>query len=108
VGLEEVQQALARLVAADEQHVRGAVLPSCQWHGVRVAGDVDAVGDDLVVTGEEAVDEVARRGADGDPAVQAGRVAAQRPAAELVRGREARIGMEGRDVHARRFAQEEE
>ena len=70
VRLEQVDQPLARLVAADEQHVRRAVLPARDRHRAREPRDVDAVRDDLVVAGEEAVDEVARRGADRDPAVE--------------------------------------
>jgi len=108
MGLEQVQQALAGLVPPDEQHVRRAVLPAGDRHRVGEPADVDPVGDDLVVAREEAVDEVARRGAHGDPAVQPARVAAQGTAAELVRRREARVGVEGGDVDALRFAQEEE
>ena len=47
-------------------------------------------------------------GADRDPAVEPRRVPAQDPAAELVRRREASVGVEGRDVDAARLAQEEE
>ena len=77
VGLEQVEQALARLVATDEQDVRRAVLPARDRDGVGEARDVDAVGDDLVVAREVAVDEVAGRGADRDPAVEPRGVAAQ-------------------------------
>ena len=108
MGLEQVEQALARLVAADEQDVRRAVLPARERDGVREAADVDAVGDDLVVAREEAIDEVAGRGAHRDPAVQPAGVAPQGPAAELVRRREAGVGVERRDVDARRLAQQEE
>ena len=86
-------------------------MPSCQ-RAMRdragEAGDVDAVGDDLVVAREEAVDEVAGRRADRDPAVEPGGVAAHDPAAELVRRREAGVGVEGRHVDARRLAQQEQ
>jgi len=108
VRLEQVEQALARLVAADEQDVGCPVLPACQRDGAGEARDVDAVGDDLVVAGEEAVDEMACRRADGDPAVQPSCVVLHDPAADLVRGREAGIGMERGDVHAARLAQQEE
>ena len=81
MGLEQVEQALARLVAADEQDVRRPVLPARERDGGGEAGDVDAVGDDLVVAREEAVDEVARGGADRDPAVEPGGIAAHHPAA---------------------------
>ena len=105
VRLEQVEQALPRLVAADEQDVARAVLPAGDGHGVAEAGDIHAVRDDLVVAREEPVDEVACRGADGDPAVEAVGVAAHRPAAELVGRRPAAEGVERGDVHAVRRAQ---
>ncbi len=108
VGLEQVEQALARLVAAHEQDVGRAVLPAGDGHGVGEARDVDAVGDDLVVAREEAVDEVAGRGAHRDPAVEPAGMALHDPAAELVRGREAGVGMERGHVDRVRLAQQEE
>ncbi len=108
VRLQQVEDALARLVAPDEQHVRRPVLPAGERDRVGEAGDVDAVGDDLVVAREEPVDEVAGRRADRDPSVQPAGVALQRPAAELVRRREAGVGVEGRDVDRLRLAQQEE
>ena len=108
VGLEQVEQALAWLVATHEQHVRGPVLPARDRDRVGVAGDVDAVGDDLVVAREEAVDEVPRRGTHRDPAVEPRGVAPQRPAAEFVRRREAGVGVERGDVHAARLPEEEQ
>ncbi len=86
-------------------------VPSCQraiGHGVGEPGHVDAVGDHLVVAREEPVDEMPGGGAHGDPAVEARGVSAQGPAAELVRRREAGVGMERGDVDARRLAQEEQ
>ncbi len=108
MGLEEVQEALAWLMASHEQHVGRAILPAGDRDGVGVPADVDAIGDDLVVARKEAVDEMARRSAHRDPAVQPLRMAAERAAPELVRRREAGIGVEGRDVDARRLAQQEE
>ncbi len=106
--LEQVEQALARFVAADEQHVRRPVLPAGEGDGVGVARDIDPVGDDLVVAREVAIDEVARRRTDRDPAVQPAGIPLQCPAAELVRRREAGVGVEGRDVDAGRLAQQEQ
>ena len=106
--LEQVEQALARLVPADEQDVRGAVLPAGERDRAGEARDVDAVRDDLVVAREEPVDEVARGRADRDPAVEPGGVRLHDPAAELVRGREAGVGVERRDVDAAGLAQEEQ
>ena len=108
VGLEQVEQSLPLLVPADEEDIRRPVLPASDRDGVREAADIDPVRDDLVVTGEEAVDEVAGGRADRDPAVQTRRVAPHRSAAELVRRREPGIGMERRDVHAPRLAQQEQ
>ena len=108
VRLEQVEQALARFVATDEQDVRRAVLPARERDGAGEARDVDAVGDDLVVAREEAVDEMARRRADRDPAVEPGRVVLHDPAADLVRRRETRVGVERGDVDAARLAQQEE
>jgi hypothetical protein len=51
---------------------------------------------------------VTRGGADRDPAVEPLRVPAQHPAAELVRRRESGVGVERRDVDARRLAQQHE
>src|SRR6266511_2502389 len=81
-------------------------VPLARWHdgeGHRpsILGDVDAIGNDLVVAREVAVDEVAGRRADGDPAVQPLGIAAHRPAAELVGRRPPAVGVERRDVHAR-------
>ena len=106
--LEEVEQPLARLVPADEEHVRCAVLPARDGDGAGEPADVDAVGDDLVVAREEPVDEMARRGTDRDPAVEPLRMATQRTAAELIGGREAGIRMERGDVDAGRFTQQEQ
>ena len=106
--LEQVEQSLAWLVAAHEQDVGRAVLPARDRHGRREPGDVDAVGDDLVVAREIAVDEMTRRGADGDAAMQPSCVSAQRPTAELIGRRETGVGVERRDVDARRLAQQEE
>ena len=108
VRLEQVEQALARLVATDEQHVRRAVLPAGQRDRPGEARDVDPVGDDLVVAREEPVDEMAGGGAHRDPAVEPRRMAAHDPAADLVRRGEAGIGVEGRDVHAVRLAEQEQ
>ena len=106
--LEQVEKPLARFVPTDEQHVRRPVLPARDGHGVRDARNIDPVRDDLVVAREVAVDEVARRRRHRDPAVQPLGVPAHHPAPELVRRREARVGMEGRDVHALRLAQDDE
>ena len=95
-------------MAADEEQVGRAVLPARQRHGALEPGDVDAVGDDLVVAREVAVDEVPGGGADGDPAVQARGVALHEPPAELVGRREAGVGMERGDVHAARLVQEDQ
>jgi len=84
VRLEQVEQALARLVATDEQDVRRAVLPARQRDRSGEARDVDAVGDDLVVAREEAVDEMACRRAHRDPAVEPGCVILHDPASDLV------------------------
>ena len=86
-------------------------VPSCQRgdrHGACEARDVDAVRDDLVVAREEPVDEVARGGADRDAAVEPRGMRLHDPAAELVRRREAGVGVEGGDVDAARLAQQEE
>jgi hypothetical protein len=108
VRLQQVEQALARLVTTDEQDVRGAVLPARDRHRPGEARDVHAVGDDLVVAREEAVDEMARGRADRDPAVDPGRMAPHDPAAEFIRRGKAGVGVERRHVHAVRLAQEEE
>ncbi len=108
VRLEQLEQALARLMAPDEQEVEQAVLPAGDRYGPFEAGQVDSVRDHLVVARKVAIDEVPGRRADRDSAVQPGRVALHEPAPELVRGREAGIGMEGGDVHAPRLAQEDE
>ncbi len=108
MGLEQVQQALARLVATHEQDVRGPVLPSGDGDRVGESPDVHAVGDDLVVAGKEAIDEVAGGGADRDTAVQAPRVPPERPAPELVGRREPGIGVERGDVDALRLSQQEQ
>ncbi len=104
VRLEEVEETLARLVAPDEQDVGRPVLPAREGDGTRVARRVDAVGDDLVVAGEEAVDEMAGGGADRDPSVEPCGVATHHPAAKLVRRREAGVGVERRNVDAARFS----
>jgi hypothetical protein len=52
VRLEELEQALARLVPPHEQQVALAVLPASDRHGPLEPGDVDAVGDDLVLAGK--------------------------------------------------------
>ena len=105
VRREEVEEPLARLVAADEEDVVDAVLPPREGDGALVAHHVDAIRDDLVVAGEVAVDEMARGRAHRDPAVEAVRVAAHRAAAELVGRRPAAVRVEGRDVDARGGAQ---
>ena len=105
VRLQEVEDALAGLEPPDEQDVRGAVLPAGHRHGPAEPLDVDAVGDDLVVAGEVAVDEVARGRRHRDPAVEPVRVGAHRAAAELVGRRPAAVGVERGDVHALRLAQ---
>jgi hypothetical protein len=107
VRLQQVEQALARLVPAHEQQVPLAVLPAGQRDRALEAGDVDAVRDHLVLAREVAVDEVLRRAADRDPAVETLGVAAHDPAAELVRRREAAVGVERGDVHARREPQDD-
>jgi len=108
VRLEQVEQALARLEATDEQDVRSAVLPARDRHSPGETRDIHAVGDHLVVAREEAVDEMSRGRADRDPAVEAGRVALHDPTAEFVRGGKSGVGVERRHIHAVRFAQEEE
>ena len=70
VGLEQVGQALALLEAPDEQDVQRAVAQLLERLGAREPVEVDAVGNDPVLAGEVAVDEVPRRPADGDPAVE--------------------------------------
>ncbi len=107
VGLEELDEPLARLVASDEQDVGDAVLPAGDRDGPPEAVDVDAVRDDLVVALEVAVDEVAGGRAHGDAAVQALGVGAHHPPAELVGRRPAPEGVERRDVHALRAAQDD-
>ena len=106
--LEQVEHALAGLEPPDEQDVGGPVLPARERHGPAEAVDVDAVGDDLVVAREVAVDEVARGRRHRDPAVEPLRVAAHRPAPELVGGRPAAVGVERADVDALALAQEHE
>jgi len=108
MGLEQVQQALARLVATDEQDVRRPVLPARDRHGTGEARDVDAVGDHLVIARKEPVDEVPGRGTDRDPTMQPVGVALHHSASELVRGREAGVGVECGHVDRVRFAQQEE
>ena len=108
VRLEQVEHALARLEPADEQDVARAVLPAGDRHRPPEPIHVDTVGNDLVVAREEPVDEVAGRGRHGDAAVEALRVGAEDPAAELVGGRPAAVRMEGRDVDAPRLAQQHE
>ena len=108
IGLEQLEQTLARLMAADEQQVassRPATARSGRPAGIRVTST--PFGNDLVVAGEVAVDEVLGRAADRDPAVEAGGLALHHLAAELVRRREPAVGMEGGDVHARREPQED-
>ncbi len=100
IRLEQVEQPLARLVATDEQQVLPAVLPARDRDGAGEALHVDAVRDDLVLAWEELADEVPSRRGHRDPAVQTGGIALEHPAAELVRGREAREGMERGDVDA--------
>ena len=85
VRLEQVEEALARLEPADEQDVLGAVLPAGDRDRPLEPADVDAVGDDLVVAREEAVDEVPRGSGDGDPAMDTLDGRAQEPGADLVR-----------------------
>ena len=106
VGLEEVEDALARLEPPDEQDVGRPVLPAGHRDRAPEAVDVDAVGDHLVVAREVAVDEVAGRGRHRDPAVQPVGVAAHDAAAELVGGRPAAVGVERGDVDALRLAQD--
>jgi len=81
MGLQQVQQPLARFVPAHEEDVRGAVLPARQRDRAGEGWDVDAIRDDLVVAREKPVDEVARRGTHGDAAVQSSGMAAHHPAA---------------------------
>src|SRR3954452_4116289 len=95
-------------MAPDEEHVRRPVLPTCDRDGVREARDIDPVRDDLVVAREVAVDEVACRGTDRDPAMEPPCVSAERTTPELVGRREARVRVECRDVDAGRLAQQEE
>ncbi len=106
--LQQVEQPFAWLVATDEQDIGRAVLPAGDRHRSREAGDIDAVGDDLVVAGEEPVDEVPRGGTHGDAAVELGRMSLHDPAAQLVGRREAGIRVERGDVDTLRFAQQEE
>ena len=75
VGLQQLEEALPRLEPADEQDVARPVLPAGERDGPLEAVDVDAVRDDLVLAREVALDEVLRRAADRDPAVEPGRVA---------------------------------
>ena len=70
VGLEQVDEALALLEAADEQDVQGPVAQLLERLGIRETLEVDAVRDDAVLAREVAVDEVARRAADRDAAIQ--------------------------------------
>ncbi len=93
---------------ANEQDIRYAGLPAGDRHRGGEARDVDAVGDHLVIAWEEAVDEMTGRRAHGDAPVEPRSVSTHDPAAELVRGREARVGVEGRDVDAAGLAQQEE
>jgi len=98
----------ALLEAAHEEDVGRPVAPALDRLDALVAGQVHAVGDELVVAREVAVDEVARRGADGDAPVEASGVAAQEAAAELVARTPAGVGVEGGHVDAARLAQQEQ
>src|SRR5204862_1953800 len=86
VGLEQVGQALAWLEAADVEDVRCAVAPASEGHHVIEGAQVDAVGNDLVVAGEVALDEVPSGGADCDASMQPAGEALEHPLAELVGG----------------------
>jgi len=108
VRLEELQESLAGLVTTDEQDVPAAVLPARDRDGPLVPPDVDPVGDDLVITGEVAIDEVAGGRAHGDPPVEPACAAPEDAPPELVRGREASVRVERGDVHAPRFLEQHE
>ena len=108
MGLEQVKQALAWLQPTDKQDIGHAVLPARKRNGAGEARNVDAVGDHLVLAREEPVDEMARRRADRDPAVETRGVTPHDPAPELVGRREPGIGMERRDIDAVRLAQQEQ
>ena len=107
VRLEQLEEALARLEPAHEEQVPRPVLPARERDGPLERVDIDAVRDDLVLAGEVAVDEVLRSAADRDPAVEPGRLALHHLAPELVRGREAAVGVERGDVHAGRQTQDD-
>src|SRR5207244_1211298 len=102
IGLQQFEQSLAGLMAADEQEVGMTVLPACQRDSALIAQDVHTVRDDLVVAWEVAIDEMSSRRAHRDSAVETSRVAAQETAAELVGRREPTVGVERGDVHAGR------
>jgi hypothetical protein len=70
VCAEQVDQPLALLEAADEEDVDGAVAQLLERLRIGESVQVDPVGDDPVVAGEVAADEVSRRPADRDAAVQ--------------------------------------
>ena len=71
VGLQKVPETLAPLKPAHEEEVDLAIPVLLQGReGLREAVVVDAVGDDLVVAGEELADVVHGRLGDGDAAVQ--------------------------------------
>ena len=106
VGAQQVHQPLAALEATEEEDVRDPVAPARERRRVAELAQVDAVGDDLVLAGEVAADEMACRGADRDAAVELLGEALEHPLAELVRGAEARVGVERGHVDARRVAQE--
>jgi hypothetical protein len=108
VRLQDVEDALAGLEPAHEQHVRRPVLPARQRDRAPEPVEVDAVRDDLVVARKVPIDEVARGGRHRDPAVEPVGVALERPAAELVRRRPPAVGVERADVHALRLAQDHE
>jgi len=84
VTADQVVDLLVGDDAADEEDVGRPVLPAGDRDGVGEPTDIDAIGDDLVVAGEEPIDEVAGRGAHRDAAVEAVRVPAQDPPPEFV------------------------
>ena len=100
-----MDQPLALLEPADEQDVERPVAQLLVRLGLGESLEVDAVRDDLVLAGEVAADEVARRAGDGDPPVEP---LGQPPGESLpdpVRGREAAEGVEGGDVDRPRLVE---
>ncbi len=106
VGAQEVHQPLAVVEAPHEEDVGNAVVPAREGRHVPELLQVDAVGDDLVLAGEIARDEMARCRAHGDTAMQATGGCTHEAFAELVGGAEARVGVERGDVHGLGVAQD--